>query len=78
MIFFSPYLEKKDQNVLNAKVSINNNEVLINDIDVAVDLYDWVNDAVIKYGMLEDQDDVNEQGRELERIADYLYDQIEK
>lgn len=75
--FFFPLLEEDEQKILAAVATSQDNEILIDDEDIEVDLYDWLNDLVASKGMDKDYD-VNDTGKRLERLSDYMFSVIEE
>lgn len=75
--FFLPLLSDDEQSVITSVAKPQNGDVLIQDEDVAIDLYDWLNDLVVTNGFDEEYE-LNDTGKRLEKISDYVFSAIEE
>lgn len=74
--FFFELLDKEQQNILIPVATIQGEDAIIDDEEIEVDLYDWLNDLVVQEG-LDEGYNPNSIGKRLEAISDYVYSVIE-
>ena len=75
--FFYPLLDEEKQKVLASITVEQRDDVIIDDEDIEMDLYDWLNDLVVEKGFNENYG-VNNLGERLEKISDYVFSMIEQ
>lgn len=72
---FKP-LDKEKQDALAPIAVIQEDKAMIDNEDLEVDLYDWINDLIVLKG-LDEQYNPNSIGKRLEKLSDYVYSVIE-
>lgn len=75
--FFFNLLEEEERKELTSVTIIQNDDVIIDDENTEVDLYDWLNELVVSKGMDKDYN-VNSIGNRLEKLCDYVFSVIEE
>ncbi|MDF2486733.1 MAG: hypothetical protein K0R46_2901 [Herbinix sp.] len=74
--FFFPLLGTDEQAMLASAVFEWDDSIAINDEDIAAELYEWLNDLVVEIGF-DKVYEVNDIGKRLEKISDYIFSVIE-
>lgn len=74
--FFHSLLDAEKQAKLRECVIEMPDEVVVKDMDIAAELYDWLNDLVVYKGLTENQDAVTDVGRRLNALSDYVFTMI--
>ncbi|ABB14096.1 hypothetical protein [Carboxydothermus hydrogenoformans] len=75
--FFFPLLDKENQEILKKVAVVNEDEVIIDDEEIEVDLYEWLNDLVVTKGF-DKRYNLNSIGQRLEKLSDYVFSIIEE
>lgn len=75
--FLFNLLEEEERKELTSVTIIQNDDVIIDDENTEVDLYDWLNELVVSKGMDKDYN-VNSIGNRLEKLSDYVFSVIEE
>lgn len=76
--FFYPLLESGQQKALSSCSEKAGDQMVVDDEDIEVDLYDWLGDAIVAHGLTDDQQAVSNVGARLESIMDEVYAIIEE